>query len=239
MRTGYVKEEALGQGANGQVWRGRRVSDDRPVAIKVLREEYAADPAAVARFLREGIALRSIDHPHLVPVYDLVAEGTMLAIVMELVPGENLRAAIARGVVDPGKAVTLLGHVAQALAAVHAAGIVHRDVKPENVMVTWRGGEPWARLTDFGVAHVADGQALTRQSTFVGTSAYLAPELAQGRSPTSAADVYALGVMAYELLAGRRPFTHDNPMALLRAHLEDQPVRPAAISDDLWRVIEA
>lgn len=238
LRTGYLKEELIGQGAYGQVWRGRSVADHRTVAIKVLKEEFAAKPEVVARFVREGVSLRSIRHPHLVPVYDLVAEGTMLAIVMELVPGENLRATLARGALDHGTAVTLLGQVAQALAAVHAANIVHRDVKPENVLVTSRGGGLWARLTDFGVAHVADGQLLTKQ-TVVGTYAYLAPELAQGRTPTPAADVYALGVMAYELLAGRRPFTHDNSAALLHAHLNDLPVRPPEVGDDLWPVIEA
>ncbi|MBB5076749.1 serine/threonine-protein kinase [Nonomuraea endophytica] len=235
--TRYVRQELIGRGANGQVWRGRRLADDEPVAIKVLKEEYADDPAAVARFLREGVALRSLKHPHLVPVYDLVAEGSTLAIVMELVPGENLRAALGRKVMDRAKSVAVLGHVAQALAAAHAAGIVHRDVKPENVLVTWRGGDPWARLTDFGVAHVADGQTLTKQSTFVGTSQYLAPELAKGEPPTPAADVYALGVMAFELLAGRRPFLHTDQTALLLAHLADEPVRPPEIGDDLWPVI--
>ncbi|GAA1276781.1 hypothetical protein GCM10009677_33270 [Sphaerisporangium rubeum] len=236
---GYRLERLIGQGSNGRVYEGRRIADEHPVAIKVLREEYAADREAVARFLRERMALRSLDHPHLVPVHDLVVEGDTHAIVMELVTGETLRDAMARDAFDADRGMTLLGQVASALAAVHAAGIVHRDLKPENVLVTWRGGEPWARLTDFGVALVADGQVLTRVSQLVGTPAYLAPELAQGRPAGTAVDVYALGVMAYELLAGRRPFTGDTPMALLRAHLEDEPARPGGVNDEVWRVLSA
>ncbi|MEO3813253.1 protein kinase [Sphaerisporangium sp. B11E5] len=236
---GYRLERLIGQGSNGRVYEGRRLADGHPVAIKVLREEYAADHEAVARFLRERAALRSLDHPHLVPVHDLVVEGDTHAIVMELVTGETLRDAMTRGAFDPDRVMTLLGQVAAALAAVHAAGIVHRDLKPENVLVTWRGGEPWTRLTDFGVALVADGQLLTRLSQLVGTPAYLAPELAQGRPAGTPVDVYALGVMAYELLAGHRPFSGDNPMALLRAHLEDEPSRPDGTNDEVWRVLSS
>ncbi|MFD9946299.1 serine/threonine-protein kinase [Nonomuraea sp. NPDC059023] len=239
LRSEYVKEKLIGQGAMGQVWQGRRGPGGDLVAIKVLRQEYASDRAAVARFVREGMVLTSIDHPHVVPVHDIISGGGMLAIVMALVSGENLRDALARGAFDREKSVTLLGHVAQALAAIHAAGVVHRDVKPENVLVTWRSGAPWGQLTDFGVAHVADGQNITKHETFVGTHAYLAPEVALGRPPTSAVDVYALGVMAYELLAGRRPFTHDTSAALLQAHLNDRPARPPEIDGDHWHVIAA
>ncbi len=233
----YVMERPIGEGAHGRVWRGRRLADDAPVAIKTLREEYAADPAAVARFLRERNALRALRHPHLVPVHDLVVEGDTLAIVMDLVTGENLRVAASRGAFDRDRAVTVLAQVAGALAEVHAAGIVHRDVKPENVLVTWRGGEPWSRLTDFGVAQVADGQTLTQHGYTVGTPAYLAPELALGRTATAAVDVYALGVLGYELLAGRRPFDAEHPLGLLRAHIEDEPTRPDGLAEPLWELV--
>ncbi|MFI6823123.1 protein kinase [Micromonospora sp. NPDC050187] len=233
----YVMERPIGEGAHGRVWRGRRLADDAPVAIKTLREEYAADPAAVARFLRERNVLRALRHPHLVPVHDLVVEGDTLAIVMDLVTGENLRVAASRGAFDQDRAVTVLAQVAGALAAVHAAGIVHRDIKPENVLVTWRGGEPWSRLTDFGVAQVADGQTLTQHGHTVGTPAYLAPELALGRTATTAVDVYALGVLGYELLAGRRPFDAEHPLGLLRAHIEDEPVRPDGLAEPLWQLV--
>ncbi|WP_344510113.1 serine/threonine-protein kinase [Dactylosporangium maewongense] len=236
--SGYLRDSVIGQGANGRVWRGIRRADSQPVAIKVLREEYAADPEAVARFLRERNALRAVVHPNLVRVLDLVVEGDTLAIVMELVDGLDLRGAAKRGFTTD-RAVTVLAQVAAALATVHAAGIVHRDVKPENVLITWRGGEPWARLTDFGIAKVAGGEDLTQQSMVVGTPAYLAPELAMGRPASPAVDVYALGVTAYELLAGHRPFAGDHPMALLRAHLEEEPARPDGLADPVWSVIQA
>ncbi|MEU4565575.1 serine/threonine-protein kinase [Micromonospora sp. NPDC023956] len=233
----YVMDRPIGEGAHGRVWRGRRLVDDAPVAIKTLREEYAAEPAAVARFLRERNVLRALRHPHLVPVHDLVVEGDTLAIVMDLVTGENLRVAAGRGAFDRHRALTVLAQVAAALAAVHSAGIVHRDVKPENVLITWRGGEPWSRLTDFGVAQVADGQTLTQHGHTVGTPAYLAPELALGRTATAAVDVYALGVLGYELLAGRRPFASEHPLGLLRAHIEDEPVRPDELAEPLWHLL--
>ncbi|WP_176738547.1 serine/threonine-protein kinase [Micromonospora pallida] len=234
----YVMERPIGEGGHGRVWRGRRRADDAPVAIKIMREEYSADPAAVGRFLRERNVLRALRHPHLVPVHDLVVEGDTLAIVMDLVTGENLRVAASRGAFDQDRAVTVLAQVAAALAEVHVAGIVHRDVKPENVLITWRGGEPWSRLTDFGVAQVADGQTLTQRDHTVGTPAYLAPELALGRTATAAVDVYALGVLGYELLAGRRPFDAEHPLGLLRAHIEDEPVRPDGLAEPLWQVVQ-
>jgi serine/threonine-protein kinase len=136
--------------------------------------------------------------------------------------------------------MVLLGQVAQALAAVHAAGVVHRDVKPENVLVQWRGDAPHPLLTDFGLAGAAAGPSdLTRLSQLLGTPAYIAPELVAGRSATAATDVYALGVMAYELLAGERPFAAPNTAALLRAHLDTEPVRPARLADPVWELLRA
>ena len=121
----------------------------------------------------------------------------------------------------------------------HAAGIVHRDLKPENVLVTGHGDDVHARLTDFGIAWTAGDVALTRLSRVVGTPAYIAPELVAGRPATSAADVYALGVVAYELLTGARPFDGDHPAALLRAHLEDEPARPPGLPAPVWQVVAA
>ncbi|GAA3076329.1 hypothetical protein GCM10017600_09350 [Streptosporangium carneum] len=239
MGSGYLLEEIIGRGAAGVVWRGRRHADGHPVAVKLLHEHHASQQDAVNRFLRERTAQQAVRHPHLVPVYDHVAEGVTMAIVMELVEGENLRAAAARGAFTPALAAMLLGQVSEALAAIHAAGVVHRDVKPENVLVTWPGGRPWARLTDFGVALIADGQALTHVSQVVGTQAYLAPEAAQKRPTGAPADVYALGVTAYELFAGHRPFTGDNPVALMRAHLEDEPLRPGGLDEAVWELIRS
>ncbi|MBB5867371.1 serine/threonine-protein kinase [Allocatelliglobosispora scoriae] len=237
--AGYLLERAIGAGAAGKVWRGRRDADGTPVAIKVLHTQYSHDPQTIARFVREHLTLRGLDHPHLVRVVDLVSIGDLRAIVMELVDGENLRQAAARGGVDSDRAAALLSQVCAALAHIHAAGIVHRDVKPENILITWRGAQPWAQLTDFGIVHIVGEAALTHQGQLVGTPAYLAPEIALGRPATAAADVYAIGVTAYELLAGRRPFTGDNPMAIVQANIDTAPPRPAELSSAAWQVVSA
>ncbi|QXC61378.1 serine/threonine protein kinase [Aquihabitans sp. G128] len=235
--------EPIGRGGMGRVWRGVRRADGSAVAVKVLRPELADDPEQVSRFLTERTALRSVVDPHVVRVHDLVVEGAVLAIVMDLVVGDDLRAVLRReGRLAPGEALPLLAGIARGLEAVHAAGIVHRDVKPENVLVpaTPDPAAPGApvRLTDFGIARVVDGAHLTRATQLVGTPDYVAPELAAGRQPSPAADVYALGIVAYELLVGRRPFVGSNPAAVLRGHLELAPQRPPDLDEDVWDVVE-
>ena len=249
--SGYLLDEPIGRGATGQVWRGRRRSDNSRVAVKVLRSELAEDPEVVARFLAERTTLTGLSSPHLVRVLDLVAESDTLALVMELVDGDDLRHALASGRLSAADGVRVLAQIAEGLGAVHAAGVVHRDLKPENVLIGREGtttdgagdeGSVHAWLTDFGVARTATpagGTRLTRTSRLVGTPEYVAPELAAGRPATGAADIYALGVLAYEVLSGRRPFDAEHPAALLRAHLEDAPARPAGMSDDAWTVISA
>lgn len=237
LTTWYVLLDQIGSGATGRVWRATRRADGATVAVKVLREEYATDPDTQLRFLRESAALRAVHHPHLVAVHDFVAGGDTMAIVMDFVDGQNLRYLLADGAMDRERAVLLLGQLAEALAVVHRAGVVHRDVKPENVLVTRRGGHPWAQLTDFGLARITEGPAVTRVGQLLGTPAYLAPEVATGREAVPASDVYALGLTGYEMLAGRRPFTAANPVALLRAHVEAEPLRPDGLAEPLWEVI--
>jgi serine/threonine-protein kinase len=229
----YWLDTPIGRGATGHVWAGRRREDDSPVAVKLLRAELAADPGVVNRFLRERLVLTGLRHPHLVRVHDLVAEGEVLGIVMDLVEGEDLRKVVKRGPLPLTGAATLLAQVAGALAAVHAADLVHRDVKPENVLVA---PGPTALLTDFGIARAVAGSAHTE---LIGTPSYVAPELVMGRPPTPACDVYALGVTAYELLTGRKPFTGGTSEAILRAHL-DQPVqRPGDVDPAAWDLVSA
>jgi serine/threonine protein kinase len=235
----YLLEHPIGEGSTGRVWQGIRRADGSPVAIKILHAEYAVDPTMVERFRRESTALRELRHPHLVPVDDLVVEEDKVAVVMELVNGDDLRRIIQRGGLDARRAVGLLAQVAQALAYVHGAGVLHRDVKPENILVTRRSGQPWALLSDFGLAWVAGARQLTRSTQLLGTPAYLAPELLAGRPYGPAVDVYALGVTGYELLAGHRPFDGAHPLAVMRAHLDDEPPRPPAMARDLWRVLRS
>jgi serine/threonine-protein kinase len=231
----YVLDSEIGTGATGRVWRASRRGDATPVAVKVLREEFTRDPDAVVRFLRQRTVLRTLEHPHLVRVHDLVAEGDVLAVVMDLVEGEDLRRLARRQVLRTDQTLTVLGQVAGALAVVHAAGVVHRDIKPENVLVCWRDGAPHALLTDFGLAGAATGPTdLTRLSQLMGTPAYIAPEMVAGRPAVPATDVYAFGVMAYELLGGERPFRAPNTLALLRAHVETDPTRPPRLAATRW-----
>ncbi|GIH08531.1 hypothetical protein Rhe02_65980 [Rhizocola hellebori] len=235
--TGYLIDEVVGEGSAGRVWRGRRAADGVVVAIKVLHPQYSADEEILSRFVREHATLKLLSHPHLVRVLDLVSTGDTRAIVMEMVDGQNLRQAAQTGAISREWAAAVLSQVADALAHIHTAGIVHRDVKPENMLITWRGGQPWAQLTDFGIAHITGGHTLTRVGEIVGTPSYIAPEIALDRPSGPPADVYALGITAYELLAGHRPFSADHPLAMLRQHVEAQPVRPAAISDAAWETI--
>lgn len=215
----------------------------QPVAIKVLREELAADPDVVMRFLRERSLLLRLTHPNIVKVRDLVVEGELLALVMDLVEGPDLaRYLRGNGPFSPIAGALLMAQVADALAASHADGVVHRDLKPANVLLasTMVDGteQMHPMLTDFGIARLADSPGITRTHEFVGTPAYVAPESAEGRPQTSAVDVYGAGIMLYELVTGRQPFQGDGPLAILQAHLAQEPQRPSTMPDPLWTVIE-
>lgn len=170
---------------------------------------------------------------------DLVAEGGKLGIVMQFVQRGDLRRYIAdRGRLSTSRTCALMAQVAAGLGAAHTAGVVHRDLKPENVLIdTADEQQPLALITDFGVAHLADQPSLTRPSGFLGTPAYTAPETAAGERPTGAVDIYAAGVMAYELVSGHLPFDAENVWAMLKMHLEDVAPRPPGVSDALWHVI--
>jgi serine/threonine-protein kinase len=237
----YLLDEPIGHGAMGTVWRGRLKETDERVAVKLLRPELAAEPEVVARFVQERSVLLKLRHPHLVPVRDLVIEGTALALVMELIDGDDLRTHLRRkGTTTPGFAATVVSQIADALVAVHAERVVHRDLKPANVLLERAFGDkaPRARLTDFGVARVLDGPGLTSMTSLIGTPEYLAPEVIDGGEPTPAADVYAAGVMLYELVGGRSPYAGGHPMAVLRRHSESTPRRIPGCPPQLWRLIE-
>ncbi len=236
----YLLEEPLGRGASGTVWLGRIRESDEPVAVKVLREELATDPDVVARFIRERSLLLRVRHPHLVRVRDLVVEGELLALVMDLVDGPDLRVRLRdAGPMTPAESAFLMAQVTAALAAAHATGIVHRDLKPGNILLASADGAPHAMLTDFGIARLAEGPKITRTHEFLGTPAYLAPETALGQPPAPAVDVYAAGVMLWELVTGSVPFRDDNPLVVMRRHIEETPARPAGLPDPLWSVIDS
>jgi serine/threonine-protein kinase len=232
--SNYVLFEPVGSGTTGQVWRAERRFDHKPVAVKLLRPELTSSPEAIARFLRERTTLVGLTHPNLVTVLDMVAEGTSLGIVMEFVDGPDLRAMLSdRGQLGVAEACRLVSQVGAGVAAMHQVGVVHRDLKPENVLVAGS----IAKVTDFGISRALSGPSVTRTEQLVGTAEYLAPELVAGRPLTPAVDVYSLGVVFYETLAGRRPFEAEHPAAVLRSHLDSDPERPASLPDPVWDLV--
>ncbi|MFD5068332.1 protein kinase [Streptomyces sp. NPDC058369] len=246
----YLLEEPLGRGATGTVWRASQreaagaeaAVAGRPgetVAIKVLKEELANDADVVMRFLRERSVLLRLTHPNIVRTRDLVVEGDLLALVMDLIDGPDLHRYLRdNGPLTPVAAALLTAQIADALAASHADGVVHRDLKPANVLLADPDGEMRPMLTDFGIARLADSPGLTRTHEFVGTPAYVAPESAEGRPQTSAVDIYGAGILLYELVTGRPPFAGGTALEVLHRHLSEEPRRPSTVPEPLWTVIE-
>ncbi|SCD84054.1 serine/threonine-protein kinase [Streptomyces sp. DvalAA-19] len=246
----YLLEEPLGRGATGTVWRARQRETagaeaavagqpGETVAIKVLKEELANDADVVMRFLRERSVLLRLTHPNIVRTRDLVVEGDLLALVMDLIDGPDLHRYLREnGPLTPIAASLLTAQIADALAASHSDGVVHRDLKPANVLLDERDGGMTPMLTDFGIARLADSPGLTRTHEFVGTPAYVAPESAEGRPQTSAVDIYGAGILLYELVTGRPPFAGGTALEVLHRHLSEEPRRPSTVPEPLWTVIE-
>ncbi|NEA77292.1 serine/threonine-protein kinase, partial [Streptomyces sp. SID13588] len=237
----YTAHQVLGRGSAGTVWLGE--GPEGPVAIKLLREDLASDQDLVGRFVQERTALLSLDHPQIVGIRDLVVDGTDLALVMDLVRGTDLRSRLERERrLAPEAAVAIAADVADGLAAAHAAGVVHRDVKPENVLLdsaapTGPGGAPPALLTDFGIARLVDSPRRTRATRIIGTPDYLAPEIIEGLPPRASVDIYALATVLYELLAGFTPFGGGHPGAVLRRHVTEAVAPLPDIPDELWQLL--
>lgn len=212
---GYIRKELLGEGGMAQVFRGVDEATGHEVALKV---PHATSPELQARFLREAHAAMSLNHPNIVRALG-IAEGP--ALVLELVRGESLRQRIRReGCLPVPETVRILREVLQALAYAHLRGVVHRDVSARNVLLDETGR---VRLTDFGIARVAEDQTLTRTREVMGSARYLAPEQARGDSVGPETDLYAVGVLGYEMLTGQPPFPGDNPVQVALKHLNDSP----------------
>jgi serine/threonine protein kinase len=223
----------------GQVFRGSAGADGDPVAVKLLKPELMSDPEVIARFLQERSILTSVRHPHVVRVLDLVVEGETAGIVMELVPGQDLRHHLSgRRTLPPAQAASFARQLLEGAEAVHAVGIIHRDVKPENVLVDASGDGVILKLTDFGIARLSYGPTLTRQPSLLGTPEYMAPEVADSAQATPAADLYSIGIVLYEMLAGRTPFEGGHPMTVLYRQVEQLPVPVPGIRADLWSLVE-
>ncbi len=225
----YELAEVIGRGGMGRVYHATDRVLGRAVAVKMLPGVLAdQDPTSVARFEREARAAAALSHPAVVAVYDAGADETSRFIVMELIAGRSLEAILRdEGPLDPDRASGIAAQVADALAAAHAAGIVHRDVKPANVMVAPDGS---AKVLDFGIARAMDSTTLTETASVVGTAAYMSPEQALGKPADERSDIYSLGCVLYALLTGNPPFTGDGAAAILNQHANVVP-RPPRIAE--------
>ena len=229
----------LGAGGMGEVYRARDTRLERQVAIKILLEAFARDPERLSRFEREAKLLASLNHPHIAQIYGLEESGTTRALVMELVEGPTLADRIAQGPLPLDEALPIARQIAEALEAAHEQGIIHRDLKPANIKLRPDGT---VKVLDFGLAKLAEpgaasgatgagaltmsptitSPAMTQAGIILGTAAYMSPEQARGRAVDKRADIWAFGVVFYEMLAGERPFTGDDLTETLASVVKDQ-----------------
>ncbi|HEU4348099.1 MAG TPA: serine/threonine-protein kinase [Actinoplanes sp.] len=238
--SSYILIRPIGQGATGTVWRGVDRASGEPVAVKLLHESLLRQPKLVTRFVQERTILLMLRHRNVVRVRDLFSVGESLGLVMDLVPGGSLREHLRKHhTVPAGEAARLASQVAAALAEAHELGIVHRDLKPDNILLQIEDGRLDTRLTDFGIARVLNTPALTTPNAVVGTPHYMSPEAFHGATANPAADVYALGILLYEMVSGHPPYDSDSVADLMRRHLEGDPERRPGIPDALWTVLKS
>jgi serine/threonine-protein kinase len=235
----YEIERELAHGGMAEVYLARDQLLNRPVALKVLFPEYAREPSFVERFRREAQAAANLNHPNIVAIYDWGQESGTYFIVMEYVEGRSLRDLMrAEGPVDAQQAAEITAEIAAALAFAHRSGVVHRDVKPGNVLITRSGN---VKVTDFGIARAGASDALTQTGSVMGTATYFSPEQAQGQPVDGRSDVYSLGVVLYEMVTGGVPFTGDSPVAVAYKHVREDPEAPSRrnpeVPPDLEQII--
>lgn len=238
----YELGETLGYGGMSEVHRGKDVRLGRDVAIKVLRADLARDPQFQLRFRREAQNAAALNHPAIVAVYDTgetdTEYGPLPYIVMEYVDGQTLRDIVkTEGPMDEQRAMETMADVCAALDFSHRAGIIHRDVKPANVMITSTGA---VKVMDFGIARaLSDGQGVTQTAAVIGTAQYLSPEQARGETVDARSDVYAAGTVLYELITGEPPFTGDSPVAVAYQHVREDPAPPSRHDPGLSSALDA
>ncbi|CAN7144866.1 serine/threonine-protein kinase [Microbacterium sp. LjRoot45] len=232
----YELESRIAIGGMGEVWEATDHVIGRTVAIKILKDEYMGDPGFLERFRAEARHAALVNHEGIASVFDYGEENGSAFLVMELVPGEALSTILEReGSLSSDKTLDIVAQTASALQAAHAAGLVHRDIKPGNLLITPDGR---VKITDFGIARIADQVPLTATGQVMGTVQYLSPEQASGHAASPATDIYSLGIVAYECLAGKRPFTGESQVAIAMAQINDAPPPlPATVATPVQNLV--
>src|SRR5229473_4513108 len=242
----YLVEKLIKRGGMGAVYQGKHVLMDKTVAVKVLRPSLAGDDVVVARFSREAKAASRISHPHAVSVTDFgEAENGVVFLVMEYLEGRTLKDLIrSEGAMTLDRAVEIVRQVSGALDAAHQQGVIHRDLKSENIMLTQTNGGDWAKVLDFGIAKIQQPEGardhdITAPNLVIGTPQYMSPEqCSQSQPPDARSDIYSLGVIVYEMLAGRVPFTGESATMIMMQHVQDPPPSVLATRPDLPRAVD-
>src|SRR6478735_9999983 len=237
----YELHRKLAQGGMANVYLARDLLLDRPVAVKVLFPEHARDEAFVERFRREATAAANLNHPNIVAIYDWGQQYGTYYIVMEYVEGRPLSEIIrTEGPLHPNRSAEITADVAAALAFAHRNGVVHRDVKPGNILITASGQ---VKVADFGIAQASSNSDaslnLTQAGAVMGTATYFSPEQAQGHHVDPRSDLYSLGCVLYEMLTSRPPFTGDSPVAIAYKHVQEQPPPPSTVNPSVPVALEA
>jgi len=234
----YLVESELGRGGMATVFKGTDTVLGRPVAVKVLSPQYAGDANFVTRFRREAQSAARLNHPNLVSVYDTGTDDGIHFIVMEYVDAKTLADYLAGGGrIMPERAIEIAEAVCDALSMAHAHGIIHRDIKPANIMITSKGD---VKVTDFGIARVISGaDTIAQTAAVLGTASYLSPEQAQSLPVDQRSDIYSLGVVLYEMVTGRPPFSGDSPVMVASKHVLEQPTPPSKLNRDVAPALEA
>ncbi len=233
----YELTEKLGAGGMAEVRLGRDRVLGRTIAVKTLLSQFASDPSFIARFRREAQSAASLNHPQIVGVYDTGSHDGTHYIVMEFIEGKTLRDVIREeGPLLPERAAEIAADVCAALEFAHQHGIVHRDVKPANIMLTKQGG---VKVTDFGIARAMTGDTVTQTAAVLGTAQYFSPEQAQAAPVDARSDIYSLGVVLYEMLTRQVPFTGSSPVAIAYKHVKEDPIPPSRLNPDVPPPFEA
>jgi serine/threonine-protein kinase len=232
----YELIEKIAEGGMARVYRGRDILLKRTIAVKILKDQMTGDAAFVRRFEREAQSAAALSHPHIVNIYDVGEEEGTYFMVMEYVDGKNLKEYIReKGKLSAPEAIKITRQIAEALEQAHQAGVVHRDIKPQNILFSREGK---VKVTDFGIAIAGDGVTVTVGDQIIGSVQYISPEQARGELAGKQSDLYSLGIVLYEMVTGKVPFAAESPVALAMKHIQEQIVPPRRLVDSIPEALE-